>query len=162
MGVLIYVQASLTGMCEAWIPKNDCRHFMHSIFFAKCFNVNLQNIKKGILQALWRNMCIHKHSEKCMQDHNQNLQKSDLRKYIALSLTFTNLQFIKSLWEQFPEEGFVGKVCLQLCCLHLSYCYCLLCFIAVNANKLLQKLKCRQQSSVLSICCLHTQGSLLN
>ena len=70
---------------------------MHSIFFAKCFNVNLQNIKKGILQALWRNMCIHKHSEKCMQDHNQNLQKSDLRKYIALSLTFTNLQFIKSL-----------------------------------------------------------------
>ena len=42
-------------------------------------------------------MCIHKHSEKCMQDRNQNLQKSDLRKYIALSLTFTNLQFIKSL-----------------------------------------------------------------
>ena len=32
--VVIYAQPSFVSACEAWIPKNDCRHFMHSSFEA--------------------------------------------------------------------------------------------------------------------------------
>ena len=39
----------------------------------------------------------------------------------------------------------------NFCCLHLSYCFCLMYFIAVNANELLQRLKGRRQNSILAI-----------
>ena len=38
-GDVICVQPSFTGSCEALIPNNDCRHFMHSRFFRQCFQV---------------------------------------------------------------------------------------------------------------------------
>ena len=102
MGILIYVQASLTGMCEAWIPKNDCRHFMHSIFFAKCFNVNLQNIKKGIVQALWRN---HVHSQTFWKVHARSQSK-------FTKVWFKKIYCFKSAIHQKPLRAISGgSVC---------------------------------------------------
>ena len=142
-------------------------------FFVKCFNVNLQNIKRGILQALWKNLV---HSQTFWKVHARS--QSKFTKVRFKKIYCFKSDFYKSVIHQKPLRAISGgsvcgksvlaSCCCQwtpkLCCLHLpvSYWYCLLCLIAVNANKLLQKLKCRQQSSVLAICHLHTQGSLLN
>ena len=107
MGVLIYLQASLTGMCEAWIPKNDCRHFMHSIFFAKCFNINLQNIKKGILQALRRK---HVHSQTFWKVHARS--QSKFTKVRFKKIYCFKSDFYKSAIHQKPLRAISGgSVC---------------------------------------------------
>lgn len=72
--------------------------------------------------------------------------------HIASSLTALNTNFCSSKIHQKPLRAIAGgSVCglgaltsqfcqwtPSFCCLHLSYCYCLLCFIVVNTNKLLQ------------------------
>ena len=129
-----------------------------------------RHLNQVCVNCVWKS-CICKHSDKGVLDHNRNLQKSYLRRYIASSLTdlFTNLKFMRSLWKQLLEEVSVDRCACRpflsinskLLLLHLSYCYCLLFFTAVNANKLLQKLRGRWQSSVLTICLLHAWGGLL-
>ena len=97
-------------------------------------------------------LCICEHSDKHMPDPNRNLEKSNPRKYIASSLTALNTNFCSSKIHQKPLRAIAeGSVCglgaltsqfcqwtPSFCCSHLSYCYCLLCFIVVNTNKLLQ------------------------
>ena len=93
IGVVINAQPSFTGICEAWITKNDCRHFFHSSFFAKCFQFRFSYNKKmafcklyGLrdlwMRCMWSKLCtcICECSHKHVPDHNGNLQKTDHRK----------------------------------------------------------------------------------
>ena len=140
------------------------------VFFAKCFQFWFAQNKKGhFASSIERPLnevrvkcvcksCILEHSDNRLLDHNRNLQKSYLRKNIQLQVWQLLIHFCKSEIHQKPLKAFaVGSVCgtgalarrfCQLtpnfCCLPLSYCFCLMCFIAVNANELLQKLKGRR------------------
>ena len=92
-------------------------------------------------------LCICEHSDKHMP---RKVQSKKI--HIALSLTALNTNFCSSKIHQKPLRAIAGgSVCglgaltsqfcqwtPSFCCLHLSYCYCLLCFIVVNTNKLLQ------------------------
>ena len=76
-----------TAISEAWIPKNDCRHFMHSSLFHQVFSILIfTKYKKGhfvsFLERALNAMrvkcvcksCIREHSDKRVLDHNRNLQ----------------------------------------------------------------------------------------
>ena len=150
-------QPSFTNTWEACIPKNDCRQFMHSSFFAKCFQFWCAWNKVHV-RFFFCKMCIHKHSDKPVLDPNWNLQKCNLRKCIASSLTALNTflwiwnsseAFESNCWRKCLWDGSLVSCFCQLtpnfefCCFHLSYCFCLLCFTAVNTKEQFQKLKGR-------------------
>ena len=90
--VVIYAQPSFASACEAWIPKNDCRHFMHSNLFANCFQFWFSWNEKGHFTSFIERplnevrvkrvckSCILEHSHERVPDHDRNWQKSDLRK----------------------------------------------------------------------------------
>ena len=126
-------------------------------FFCQMFSI-LVCMKQGACEVFFCKMCIQKHSDKPVLDPNWNLQKCNLRKCIASSLTALNTflwiwnsseAFESNCWRKCLWDGSLVSCFCQLtpnfefCCFHLSYCFCLLCFTAVNTKEQFQKLKGR-------------------
>ena len=121
--VVIYAQPS----CEAWIPKNDCRHFMHSSFVRQLFSILIFMKWKRAFYELYRETFERGACEACLQVvHSRTFPWARARSPSKLTkvrskkinsfesesslLIFTTLKLIRSLWKQVMGEVFVGMV----------------------------------------------------
>ena len=126
--VVIYAQPSFASACEAWIPKNDCRHFMHSSFVRQLFSILIFMKWKRAFYELYRETFERGACEACLQVvHSRTFPWARARSRSKLTkvrskkinsfesesslLIFTTLKLIRSLWKQVMGEVFVGRVC---------------------------------------------------
>ena len=125
--VVIYAQSSFASACEAWIPKNVCRHFMHSSFVRQLFSILIFMKWKRAFYELYRETFERGACEACLQVvHSRTFPWARARSRSKLTkvrskkinsfesesslLIFTTLKLIRSLWKQVMGEVFVGLV----------------------------------------------------
>ena len=125
--VVIYAQPSFASACEAWIPKNDCRHIMHSSFVRQLFSILIFMKWKRAFCELYRQTFERGACYACLQVvHSRTFPWARARSRSKFTkvrskkinsfesesslLIFTTLKLIRSLWKQVMEEVFVGMV----------------------------------------------------
>ena len=108
-------------------------------FFVKCFNVNLQNIKRGILQALWKNLV---HSQTFWKVHARS--QSKFTKVRFKKIYCFKSDFYKSVIHQAIESNFRRKCLWEKCACKL--------FLSMNSKTLLFTFKLLVLSVVFDCC----------